>query len=141
VSRLQQQLSDASKSGVYRASRSDEIVAASRGGPLKLYRVPLAGTADKEALMERLAVALELPTWFGRNWDALEDCLSDLSWTGADGHVVLIEGAAELPADERGILLDVLAAAAAHWAGRGRPFFAVLVGGPSQLPELYRERR
>ena len=89
----------------------------------------------------RLVGALEFPQWFGGNWDALEDCLTDLSWASAGGHVLLIEGAAGLPADESGIFTDILASAAAWWAGRGRPFFAVFVGGAEGLPELYRRRK
>ncbi|MFE4621335.1 barstar family protein [Streptomyces sp. NPDC056747] len=38
----------------------------------------LAGVTEKAALMDRCAVALKLPAWFGRNWDALADCLTDL---------------------------------------------------------------
>ncbi|MFI8517979.1 barstar family protein [Streptomyces sp. NPDC085481] len=38
----------------------------------------LYGAADKAAFMERCAAALALPDWFGRNWDALADCLTDL---------------------------------------------------------------
>ncbi|MFE0649789.1 barstar family protein [Streptomyces sp. NPDC059534] len=38
----------------------------------------LTGVTDKAALMDRCAAALALPHWFGRNWDALADCLGDL---------------------------------------------------------------
>ncbi|MET9437824.1 barstar family protein [Streptomyces sp. NPDC006551] len=38
----------------------------------------LRGVVDKAAFMDRCATALRLPGWFGRNWDALADCLSDL---------------------------------------------------------------
>ncbi|MFJ8666704.1 barstar family protein [Streptomyces sp. NPDC093600] len=38
----------------------------------------LRGAMDKAAFMDRCASALRLPGWFGRNWDALADCLSDL---------------------------------------------------------------
>ncbi|MFD9609462.1 barstar family protein [Streptomyces sp. NPDC004288] len=38
----------------------------------------LTGVTDKAALMDRCADALALPDWFGRNWDALADCLTDL---------------------------------------------------------------
>ncbi|MGW1255403.1 barstar family protein [Streptomyces sp. NPDC002513] len=54
----------------------------------------LDGVADKAAFMERVALALELPEWFGRNWDALADSLTDLT--------VWPAGAAE-----RGLLLVV----------------------------------
>ena len=145
MSKLLQRLSDASRSGVYRTSRTDEILDAAQGSALRIARIDLAGASGKEALMERMARALEFPQWFGGNWDALEDCLTDLSWSSAGGHVLLIEGAAGVPADEVGIFADILASAAAWWAGRGRPFFAVFVGGagplPAQLPELYRRKK
>ncbi|WP_411077733.1 barstar family protein [Streptomyces sp. cmx-10-25] len=38
----------------------------------------LTGVTDKAALMDRCADALALPDRFGRNWDALADCLADL---------------------------------------------------------------
>ena len=107
----------------------------------------LIGTAffaHSARLLGRIAKALAFPAWFGGNWDALEDCLTDLSWSDAGGHVLLIEGAQGLPKDETGIFIDILASAAAWWAGRQRPFFAVFVGGagalPAQLPDLYRRR-
>lgn len=142
MGKLLQRLSDASKSGVYRASRSDEILDATRGSALKIARIGLAPASGKEALMQRIAQALEFPQWFGGNWDALEDCLTDLSWSKSGGHVLLIEGAEGLPADERGILVDILASAAGWWAERRRPFFAVFVNGetrlPAHLPDLFR---
>ena len=136
-----QRLSDASKSGVYRISRSDEIAAAAQGSVLQVSRIHLSGKADKPELMQRIAAALQFPSWFGANWDALEDCLGDLSWSKAGGHVLIFEGAAGLPQDERGILLDILASAAADWTERGRPFFAVFLDGPAELPDLYRSRK
>ncbi|MFE7775998.1 barstar family protein [Streptomyces sp. NPDC057445] len=48
----------------------------------------LHGVTDKAAFMERCAADLELPAWFGRNWDALADCLTDLP--GNEGTLVLI---------------------------------------------------
>ncbi|MCM1568901.1 MAG: barstar family protein [Roseburia sp.] len=33
---------------------------------------------DKEALHDMLTVALKLPDWYGRNMDALYDCLTDV---------------------------------------------------------------
>ncbi|MFD4788034.1 barstar family protein [Streptomyces sp. NPDC058459] len=37
----------------------------------------LKGVRDKAGLMDRVANTLNLPDWFGRNWDALLDSLSD----------------------------------------------------------------
>jgi hypothetical protein len=139
MSKLLQRLSDASKSGVYRTARSDDILQSTHSSGLHVARIDLAG-AGKEALLVRIAKALSFPGWFGGNWDALEDCLADLSWSKAAGHVLVFEGKPNLPADELGILVDILASVASSRAERGRPFFAVFVDGPPALPELYRNK-
>jgi hypothetical protein len=139
MGKLSDLLHDAARSGVYRMPRADEVLGAARGTRLDLAHVDLAGAADKEALLARLAQALGFPEWFGHNWDALEDCLADLSWRAGEGHVLLIERQGELPLEDLGVLIDVLAAAAGHWRGRGHPFFAIFVDpeGVLALPELF----
>ena len=142
MGKLIQRLSDATRSGVYRVPRPEEVLQVARGARLDLARVDLAGVAAKEPLLECLARALGFPDWFGANWDALEDCLADLSWRAGTGHVILLERHGELPVDDLGVLLEVFSAAAAHWAGRGRPFFAVFVDpdGDLALPELFQRK-
>ncbi|HUK05977.1 MAG TPA: barstar family protein [Burkholderiales bacterium] len=141
MSKLLQRLSDPAKSGVYRSSRSDEILDATRASKLRVAQIDLAGATDKDKLVARVAAALEFPSWFGGNWDALEDCLCDLSWMTAAGHVLLLTGAVDVPRVERGTLVDILAAAAASWAERKHPFFAVFLDGEPALPSLYNERK
>src|SRR3970040_1378891 len=142
MGKLAQRLSDASRSGVYGTRQTAEVEDAVRGTRLDLAHVDLGGAGDKETLLERLALALGFPAWFGGNWDALEDCLGDLAWRGGDGHVFLLTGYEDLPADDFGVLLDVLASSAAYWAERGRPFFAVFVAANDvlALPELFRPK-
>ena len=73
--------------------------------------------------------------------EPLEDCLTDLSWREAQGHVFAIEGFQFLPADEVGELIDVMISAAEFWAGQGKPFFAVFID-PERLlglADLFRE--
>jgi hypothetical protein len=142
MGKLAQRLADAARSGVYRAPRSTEVEDAVRGTRLDLAQADLSGADSKDALLERLASALGFPAWFGGNWDALEDCLCDLGWRTGEGHVILFRGQGDLPADDLGVLLDVLAASAAYWAERGRPFFAVFVDEEHALalPELFRPK-
>lgn len=137
MGKLIERLMDASRSGVYRASRADEIIDATRGGKLFVARVQFG---DKEGLLKNMAAALEFPAWFGGNWDALEDCLSDLSWRDASGHVLVFEN--PQAGDEFGVLVDVLRSSAEWWAARGRPFFAVFID-PARglpLPDLFTEK-
>lgn len=115
--------------GVYRVARRQE---AGSGA----VRVDLAGVRDKAALLAALARALGFPDWFGGNWDALEDCLTDLSWRDPGEIRLVLEGWSGLEAEDLEVLIDVLGAAAAYWAGRGRRFVALFVGGPTTLPDL-----
>jgi RNAse (barnase) inhibitor barstar len=141
VAKLIQRLRDATKSGVYRASRVDSIEDAVRGSTLSFARIPLQDVTQKTALLRRIAAKLSFPAWFGENWDALEDCLTDLSWREAQGHVLVFEGFQFLPADDLGVLIDVMISAAEFWAGRGKPFFAVFIDPDRMLmlADLYQE--
>ena len=40
--------------------------------------IDLGGVTDRPGLMDRFADGLNLPDWFGRNWDALADVLRDV---------------------------------------------------------------
>lgn len=117
------------ESGVYRAERAEQIAASG-------HLVARVRYGDKNALMKNIAAALQFPGWFGANWDALEDCLSDLSWLPAGGYVLVFEDAR--PGEELGVLVDVLRCVAEWWAGRGKTFVAVFLdpAGRLTLPRL-----
>jgi len=51
---------------------------------------------DKAGLLGECAAALQFPWYFGRNWDALDECLSQMAIPGSQGVVLLIYGAAEV---------------------------------------------
>lgn len=85
----------------------------------------------KEAMLADLAAALSFPDYFGANWDALEECLLDLSWL--DGDIVLLIERIEMPEahapQDWSTLLDILADAAHFWREEGRAFSVFLQGG------------
>jgi RNAse (barnase) inhibitor barstar len=80
--------------------------------------------------IEAIARALQFPDWFGGNWDALEDCLSDLSWRKPPYRLVLRNFR---KGDELGILIDVLGSAAQFWNEHGESFVAVFVDPRREL--------
>jgi hypothetical protein len=88
---------------------------------------------DKRALMAAAARALELPSYFGHNWDALEECLNDLAWAPAAGYLLLYDDAAQLARAEPedwATLHAILADAVAAWAARGTPMYVLLRRAP-----------
>src|SRR5262245_26914082 len=63
----------------------------------------------KRDLLRALAHALKFPGYFGDNWDALEECLCDLSWLDAPAGVVLLHKHLPLEEEEqRQTYLDIL---------------------------------
>jgi hypothetical protein len=133
MSKLAARLADASRSGVYRIGSAEALEQEAPGA----VRIALAG--GKKDMLDAIAGSLAFPSWFGGNWDALEDCLSALK--GAR-HVLLFTGAQAVDADDLGILIDVLDSAATFHGAQDRPFFAVFLDPQRTLglPELHREK-
>jgi len=142
MGKLLERMKDASRSGVYRTTDDAVVLQVVRGTGLDVVALSFAGAQGKEGFLTKLAEALDFPDWFGGNWDALEDCLIDLSWRDAPGWVLIFRNFDALPRDERGVLVEVLASAAQFWAERGKLFFAVFIDPQRSLtlPDLYREK-
>src|SRR3954464_6439295 len=132
MSKLLARLRDPARAGVYRARAADDIEQATRGSELDVVTIDAAGE-----LFAAIAGTLGFPSWFGANWDALEDSLSDLSWRPREGYVLIFRSYPD--GDALGVLADVLRSAAQFWAERGKPFFAVLLDPQQELPlpDLY----
>lgn len=45
--------------------------------PKQAILVPMGDILNKETLLDGLAKACDFPSWFGHNWDAAWDCLTD----------------------------------------------------------------
>lgn len=85
--------------------------------------------SNKSTLMDCAQSAFDLPPHFGRNWDALADCIMDLSWSGGLRWVVLVRGLERLHAldpDSYAVVLDILAQAGEYWEEQEQPFIALL---------------
>jgi hypothetical protein len=95
------------------------------------------------ALFDEFAAALQFPSYFGENWDALDECLADLSWLPADRYLIAITSAPEVldvasPAD-RQLFWDLLKRAAGEQVGTAagqrstkRTVFRVLAQGATK---------
>lgn len=75
--------------------------------------------ADKQSLLAGIGQVLEFPDYFGANWDALEECLGDMSWRA--GRICLfVEHADAIPRPLLNTLLAIFSAQAEQWASQGR---------------------
>lgn len=92
--------------------------------------VDLGEVTDKQKLMSRMAAALDLPGWFGHNWDALDDALGDrysrsarvlvlnhyeaLIWADASSAATLLQVIGDALAGSRSLALAVGGTADSH---------------------------
>lgn len=107
--------------------------AAYRAADALVVRIP-AKARGKEKLLGVLAAKLRFPSYFGHNWDALEECLRDLSWLADQPRVVIVHEAFPLsPAGETlAVYQSILADAVAVRRESGTPpLLEVVFPGPS----------
>ncbi|MCE9526108.1 MAG: barstar family protein [Planctomycetales bacterium] len=76
-----------------------------------------ASVRSKQKLLRILADQLQFPAYFGNNWDALEECLRDLSWLPA-GNIEIHHRDIPLPpgSQDRRTYLQILRSASTFWA-------------------------
>ena len=79
-----------------------------------IAKVP-AELSDRQALLEALRRELQLPLYFGNNWDALSECLRDLSWIKCRRVVILHEDLPPLNAKDSATYLGVLSECVRDW--------------------------
>lgn len=112
------------------------VAALSRLKALRDFDVDCSGARSKRRLMDTLASGLALPDYFGANWDALADCLTDLEWVPAKGYVLVLrglEGLARQSPKDYAMLLDVLVDGVTYWREQDVPFYVLLAGEASVL--------
>jgi RNAse (barnase) inhibitor barstar len=113
-------------------------------GPTLFFRVPdlqeaatelghhflyanLASAQSKQDVLDMIAAQYTFPSHFGKNFDALYDCMTDLVHKSGQqpGFIVVLE---HIPAnvkfdkEAREQLLDIFRDAADYWADRNIPF-------------------
>ena len=76
---------------------------------------------DKASLLAALGQALHFPDYYGGNWDALDECLADLSWHEGPLQVAITH-AESFPTELRDTLIDIFLDAARQWADSNRGF-------------------
>lgn len=125
-------LSDPASSGIYplHADDVEPLRQALSSCGAQLHVIDLAQATDKAQLMTLLARTLAFPSTFGHNWDALADCLEDLSWLPSTGHALLLLNASSLQAHDANtldILIEVLVDATAQWTTRDTALLAFVL--------------
>lgn len=98
----------------------------------KEYKVfSLEGTKikSKADLLRQMSQVMKFPDYFGNNWDALEECLSDLSWITAKGFVIKFVNAdnfiAICPSDFR-VFVQIIESVSKSWSIEETDFILIV---------------
>jgi hypothetical protein len=114
---------------------AERIAALAEQNGWQFYRLDGAVGASKAAFIDAAARQLGFPAYSGRNWDAFEESLNDLSWLPEGRQLLLFDDAKQFASSEPAefaVALEILAAAVARRQASARPL-AVLVRGAGRL--------
>ena len=96
-----------------------------------VYMADCSSVSSKNDLLQILEETLQLPSWFGHNWDALEEALHDGAWLRTDTPTVLAFDNADrltsLPTTDYLIFVDLLSDVTGFWARKGRLVYVTLL--------------
>ena len=110
-----------------RAYRVEDLMQAAENAGQHFLYASLKDAQTKQDVLDRIAESFLFPSHFGKNLDALYDCMTDLVHRAGSqpGFVVVLEQLPDSPKFDREAreqLLDVFRDAADFWAERRVPF-------------------
>lgn len=115
------------------ASDADATVVrqAALAGGLAFFQIDLKKARNKTDFLKKLARELSFPGYFGMNWDALRDCLTDMSWRPPGGYVLFFSGfnsfAGNCPRDAE-VAGHIFDSCIDFWKQKEISFFIILAG-------------
>jgi RNAse (barnase) inhibitor barstar len=92
-----------------------------------ILRVRGTKSVDDAGFFDEVAAALQFPYYFGENWNAMWDCITDLNWLTGLSYLAVFDSAEYLLSEsDRGfqVLLKVLTDAHTLWHGETADFGA-----------------
>jgi hypothetical protein len=127
---------------LWRSARPEpEIAAEAAEIAWRAVFVDGANVRDKACFLEKCERAYRFPAWFGHNWDALADCLADLSWlpppaAGSGGGILTVfehsDAFARADLEAYDTALEVWEEVAEAWRRIAVPFTVLLRPGPEE---------
>jgi len=84
----------------------------------------------KKAFLSKAAEVMQFPSYFGHNWDAFDDCITDLAWLPAKRCVLIYNKPnifAEANPIDWQIAYDTLQSAVEYWRSTDTPMDVLFV--------------
>lgn len=115
-------------------ARQSAIESAAAHAHFCLLKSEISRQASTADALVQFGSTLHFPIWYGANFDALHDCLTDPDWQPAKGHVLLFNGIARLRTSDPidfATLIQVFQGVAEERRAMHTPFW-ILIDSPAR---------
>ncbi|MBL3582063.1 barstar family protein [Oleidesulfovibrio alaskensis] len=113
-------------SSVHFCSKQSDI--RDRYAESKVMETSFANVKSKLDLMIEIEKVMQFPDYFGRNWDALEECMQDMKWLPAKHYILIIHDAEDCWKNIPEVvytLIEIWVDSALYWRKRETAFHLV----------------
>lgn len=113
----------------------DKIGRAAAACGLNYVYIDLISVADKQAFLEIMVEKLDFPGYFGMNWDAFKDSLTNLPVGG--GYVIALDntrGYEQAAPGDMHLARNIFKYTAGYWKKQAISFFVLTRMGPAPVP-------
>jgi RNAse (barnase) inhibitor barstar len=113
-----------------------ELANLSRDADANLFYLDGQQIVDRQSLFHQFAIVMEFSDYFGHNWDALSDSLTDLDVDDAQRQIIVLDRFDNFESDNSQqwlILLDICQQAVEYYRDTNTPMSILLRG---ELPHL-----
>jgi len=139
-------LMDANRGGVFFVAQHpavSEVKAAAKAAGFAFFHIEGKAISRKEQLLNHAATAMHFPDYHGGNWDAFEECVTDLSWVEAEGFLLYYDHIDTLQAshpEQLETFVEIMKDAVRELKADGRTMLALLSGSraPKGVSKLAR---
>ena len=140
---LQKLLAQPKQAGIYHLPHGGQtaLTKAAKSLGFAIFKVDFEESDHMGKILAALGRDLHFPDWYGANFDALNDCLTDFSWREAPGYIITLYGADAVHAvpNSFNALNEVLSSAIEAWQAQDIPlwiFYDLRADGLATLPTL-----
>lgn len=127
-------------SGIYLVAQTHDIRQPEGRAGECVWQIDGRECTTRDALFAEFSKQLRFPDYFGKNWDAFDECISSLEWLPCQSHFILIKHAESLLKLGRdlSVLLKILQSSAGEWTEvyPGGTFKVALVLSEREQPTL-----
>jgi hypothetical protein len=104
------------------AELCDQVAELSKAANLRVVCRRIRGNKARtvQGWFDECSAALQFPCYFGENWNAFDECITDLEWLPADAYVLVVSNGCRLleaePPRELTLLFATLERAGQEWS-------------------------